>query len=147
MNFKQKGFTLVELVIVIAIIGILSAVALPRFANFNTEAKIAARQGVVASLNSAYAIVHSKYIASQISGAGTVPMDGGVNISVDATGYPDFAVYNSNAMCNTLIGGLLGNAGSLNATFGTPTSTPGCTVSPQTGSWLSPVALDSTGAK
>lgn len=53
---SSQGFTLVELVIVIAILGILTAVALPRFADFTTQSKAAARSGVVASLNSAYAI-------------------------------------------------------------------------------------------
>lgn len=57
---KAKGFTLIELAIVIVIIGILVAIAVPRFVDLSTEAKQAAVSGVAASVRSAYAIYVAK---------------------------------------------------------------------------------------
>ena len=51
---KQKGFTLIELVIVIVILGILAATALPKFADLRGDAAKAAVDGVAGALNSAF---------------------------------------------------------------------------------------------
>jgi MSHA pilin protein MshA len=57
LNMKQqRGFTLIELVMVIVILGILAAVAIPRFVDLRTDAYTAASQGVAGGLNSANAI-------------------------------------------------------------------------------------------
>ncbi|MAL99597.1 type II secretion system protein [Hydrocarboniclastica marina] len=61
---KQQGFTLIELVMVIVILGILSAFALPRFANLGTEARAATMQGVLGSVRSASAISYSACLVS-----------------------------------------------------------------------------------
>jgi prepilin-type N-terminal cleavage/methylation domain-containing protein len=50
---KERGFTLIELVIVIAIIGILSAVAIPKFINLSTNAQAAATSAIAGALASA----------------------------------------------------------------------------------------------
>ena len=65
----QCGFTLIELVVVIVILGVLSAVALPKFVNLSGEASTAAAAGVVASLSSASAI---NYAAKKAGNASAV---------------------------------------------------------------------------
>ena len=56
MKKIQRGFTLIELVIVIVLVGILAAVAIPKFVDMKTQASTAAAKGVAASLASASAI-------------------------------------------------------------------------------------------
>ena len=63
INRKQDGFTLIELVMVIVILGILAAFALPRFADLGGDARAATIDGAAGSMKSAMAIVHSKALA------------------------------------------------------------------------------------
>jgi len=56
---NQKGFTLVELIVVIVILGILSAVAVPKFIDMRTEAAEAAADGVFGAASSAAALNHA----------------------------------------------------------------------------------------
>lgn len=57
---SNKGFTLIELVIVIIVLGILSATAVPKFINLNTDAKISTLKGIQGAIESTNAIVMSK---------------------------------------------------------------------------------------
>lgn len=56
MRKQQSGFTLIELVMVIVILGILAVTAIPKFTDLSTEAQLAATNGVAGSLGSASAI-------------------------------------------------------------------------------------------
>lgn len=57
---NSKGFTPIELAIVIVIIGILAAIAVPRFVDMTTEARKAQREAILGSIRSAYAIYIAK---------------------------------------------------------------------------------------
>ncbi|MEI8175798.1 MAG: prepilin-type N-terminal cleavage/methylation domain-containing protein [Candidatus Omnitrophota bacterium] len=61
---NKKGFTLIELVMVIVIVGILAAIAIPKFVSLMTNAKVAATQGGLGAIRSAIAISYAKSATS-----------------------------------------------------------------------------------
>ena len=90
MRKSNQGFTLIELIMVIVILGVLSAFALPRFANFSGDARAAALQGMAGGMKSAAAIAHAQWLIS--NGAldlTTVTLDG-TSIAI-GDGYPTVA--------------------------------------------------------
>ncbi len=57
---NEKGFTIIELVVVIVILGILAAVAFPKFQDLSTDAKTAVVSGAVAAVKSAAVITFAR---------------------------------------------------------------------------------------
>jgi len=100
---RHSGFTLIELVIVIVILGILAAAALPRFSDLSQDARLSAVNGLAGSIRSAASIAHATQLAKGFSPAITVTLDGtavpmsagyptATNISVALTDFSGFTI-------------------------------------------------------
>ncbi len=76
---KQKGFTLIELVVVIVILGILSAIALPKFTNIAGDARGSVIQGVAGSMAAANALIYARASTAGTLGTTGVPVSVTVN--------------------------------------------------------------------
>ena len=107
---KQSGFTIIELVVVIVILGILGATALPRFINLTKDARIAAVNGMAGGMRSAVALAQSRYMATGSMTATTVAMTGATVDVAAVTGIPTGT--------STGIGAVLQSTDGFNVTYG-----------------------------
>ncbi len=83
MRKQQKGFTLIELVMVIVILGILAAFALPKFADLSQNANISSIEGARGAVKSATGIAHAAFLAGGSSAS--VNLEGSYTLTF---GYP-----------------------------------------------------------
>ena len=98
----QQGFTIIELVVVILLLGILAATALPRFIDVTSEAHQAAFDGVVGGMSTGNALIRAEYVGKGQTGT-TVASYPGVTISA-TTKYPQVG---SSADCESVFDNLL----------------------------------------
>ncbi len=83
---KQAGFTMIELVMVIVILGILAAFALPRFADLGGEARAASINALAGAIKSAAVISHAQQLASSGGANDNAKLDGADITMIN--GYP-----------------------------------------------------------
>jgi MSHA pilin protein MshA len=102
----QAGFTLIELIVVIVILGILAATALPRFANLSGDARFAALNAARGSVQSTMSMVRGQ---SLLAPAAATVTNEGVVIGI-TNGYPT-------ADATFLAGAGIGNAGATNGDY------------------------------
>ena len=69
----QKGFTLIELIIVIVLLGILAVTAAPKFLNLQDDARDATLEGIRGSLETSTSVVNGKALINSVSGTSETP--------------------------------------------------------------------------
>ena len=95
MKTTQQGFTLIELVIVLVILGLLAAVAVPRYVDLQGDALTASKAGMSGAVKSAHAISIADLkalptvtqLATYVQAEGSAAVATGVNVLIDGTTY------------------------------------------------------------
>jgi prepilin-type N-terminal cleavage/methylation domain-containing protein len=139
----QKGFTLIELVLVITILGILAVAALPSFIDVSTRAEQASRDGVVGSVRAGIALYRANDLV-QNGAPGRYPTAAVIGTAADLDDAADGTASSSNLFfSNVLQQGVAADGWSKAGnvyTFDDGTTTYAYTYVPATGAFTSPTA-------
>jgi MSHA pilin protein MshA len=153
MKKYQRGFTLVELIVVIVILGILAATALPRFVNLGSDARAAQMQAIAASMEAAKQLVQAKWLAAGSATQTTVDIGGGVTVAVVTgqaganavrNGMPTAAAAGMGAAIVIPTSVTCAGAGPYVCTYAGTTG--GCTTTYDSGTGTGPVTVAATGS-
>jgi len=87
-NNAQGGFTLIELIVVIVILGILAATALPKFASMAGDARWASLNAARGALSSTAAMAHSKFLVDPTVAKALSLKVEDTTMTLTSTGYP-----------------------------------------------------------
>jgi MSHA pilin protein MshA len=130
MAHREKGFTLIELVMVIVILAILAAVAVPRFIDLQSDAKVNTAKGVAGAIAGSANILHAQYLlktTSYIIGTTGGP-DTGILYSANIEGAEVVAAPSNLVTGDATVGVITitvgGSAYTMNLTMGSSTNGP-----------------------